>query len=206
MTGCLDDIVPTTYKPVITMVIAFCQITGEIPPVQEAFMVAFFIIEIPPEHGWPARLNSQFPFHIPSPQDLDPVFCHPGNNGHLDPRQAADPWSPDKCPWRQNWAIIIPPVSVCHQLSWTGRPRTSRPHTTASGLRGSPTLWINRRWVRLNCSRGSVPMRISLRIAVGAVYQTLTRSRSKIRYQRPASKSASSTILVIPWSSGAIMP
>ena len=41
-------------------------------------------------------------------------------------------------------AIMIPPVSVCHQLSWIGRPSASTPHSTASGLRGSPTLATNR--------------------------------------------------------------
>ena len=37
-------------------------------------------------------------------------------------------------------AIMMPPVSVCHQLSWNGWPNASSPQTTASGLRGSPTL------------------------------------------------------------------
>ena len=41
-------------------------------------------------------------------------------------------------------AIMIPPVSVCHQLSWIGRPNASMPHTTASGLSGSPTLATKR--------------------------------------------------------------
>ena len=31
-------------------------------------------------------------------------------------------------------------VSVCHQLSWNGLPNAFWPHTTASGLSGSPTL------------------------------------------------------------------
>ena len=34
----------------------------------------------------------------------------------------------------------MPPVSVCHQLSWNGLPKASTPQTTASGLSGSPTL------------------------------------------------------------------
>ena len=38
---------------------------------------------------------------------------------------------------------MMPPVSVCHQLSWNGRPNASTPHTTASGLSGSPTLARN---------------------------------------------------------------
>ena len=45
-----------------------------------------------------------------------------------------------------------------------------------------------------------------MRIAVGAVYQTLTRSARRMPYQRSASKSASSTMLVRPCVSGAMMP
>ena len=41
-------------------------------------------------------------------------------------------------------AIMMPPVSVCHQLSWNGRPKASTPHTTPSGFNGSPTLAMKR--------------------------------------------------------------
>ena len=41
-------------------------------------------------------------------------------------------------------AIMIPPVSVCHQLSWIGSPSASWPHSTASGFSGSPTLAMKR--------------------------------------------------------------
>jgi len=47
---------------------------------------------------------------------------------------------------------------------------------------------------------------MSMRIAVGAVYQTLTCCSCRMRYQRSASNSASSTMLVTPCSSGARMP
>ena len=70
---------------------------------------------------------------------------------------------------------MIPPVSVCHQLSWNGLPKASTPQTTASGLSGSPTLAIKRKLERSNCP-GDVrrPAFISMRMAVGAVYQTET--------------------------------
>ena len=101
---------------------------------------------------------------------------------------------------------MIPPVSVCHQLSWMGSPNASSPQRTASGFSGSPTLAMKRS-AGCGCSRAiSVPARISIRIAVGAVYQTLTCSSSRIRYQRPASKSPSSTTLVTPCASGAMIP
>ena len=47
---------------------------------------------------------------------------------------------------------------------------------------------------------------MSSRTAVGAVYQTLTRSRSSVSYQRSASNSASSTTIVTPCVSGAMIP
>ncbi len=45
-----------------------------------------------------------------------------------------------------------------------------------------------------------------MRIAVGAVYQTLTRSSCSTEYQVGASNSASTTTLVTPLTSGATMP
>ncbi len=101
---------------------------------------------------------------------------------------------------------MIPPVSVCHQLSWKGRSNASTPQRTASGLSGSPTLARKRKQGRRRLRARSRPPFIIMRIAVGAVYQTLTRSRSRISYQRAASKSLSSTTLVTPIASGAMMP
>ena len=101
---------------------------------------------------------------------------------------------------------MIPPVSVCHQLSWIGRPSTSWPQTTASGLSGSPTLATKRRRDRSCSAASSDPARISIRMAVGAVYQTVTCSSSRVRYQRSASNSPSSTMQVTPFVSGAITP
>ena len=84
---------------------------------------------------------------------------------------------------------MIPPVSVCHQLSWIGRPSVSFAQTTASGLSGSPTLAMNRSALRSNERGRSAPARISIRTAVGAVYQTLTRWSCSVPYQRSASNS-----------------
>ena len=47
---------------------------------------------------------------------------------------------------------------------------------------------------------------MSRRMAVGAVYQTVTFCSARMVYQRCASNSASSTIMVTPWQSGALMP
>ena len=69
---------------------------------------------------------------------------------------------------------MMPPVSVCHQLSWNGMPIASTPHSTASGLSGSPTDAAKRRFERSNVFGSSTPDFISMRMAVGAVYQTVT--------------------------------
>jgi len=100
----------------------------------------------------------------------------------------------------------MPPVSVCHQLSWIGKPNASTPHTTASGFNGSPTLAMNRKRSKAYLRATSVPTFISMRTAVGAVYQTVTRWSRRMPYHRSASKSPSSTMLVMPWVSGAMMP
>ena len=104
------------------------------------------------------------------------------------------------------FAIMMPPVSVCHQLSWIGKPSTRFPHQTASALSGSPTLAMNRSRGNRYCAASSGPALISMRIAVGAVYQTVTPWSCRIRYQRSASNSASSTIDVTPCSRGVITP
>jgi hypothetical protein len=103
-------------------------------------------------------------------------------------------------------AIMMPPVSVCHQLSWIGMPKASMPHHTASGLSGSPTLAMNLSFSNECFFARSNPAFISMRIAVGAVYQTVTCCSRRMRYQRSASNSASSTMLVTPCTSGATMP
>jgi hypothetical protein len=67
--------------------------------------------------------------------------------------------------------IMIPPVSVCHQVSTIGvlpPPITSRYHIQASGLIGSPTLPRTRRLDRSNCCGICRPDFIAARIAVGA--------------------------------------
>src|SRR5688572_24383846 len=68
--------------------------------------------------------------------------------------------------------IMIPPVSVCHQVSTMGQrspPIWVRYHIHASGLIGSPTE-PRRRRVERSCLAGNVsPHFMNARIAVGAV-------------------------------------
>ena len=68
-------------------------------------------------------------------------------------------------------AIIMAPVSVCHQVSTTGQrppPMWVDYHIHASGLMGSPTEPSTRSDVR-SCRPGySVPHFMKVRMAVGA--------------------------------------
>ena len=69
-------------------------------------------------------------------------------------------------------AIMIPPVSVCHQVSTTGQrppPIVFQYHTHASGLIGSPTVPSSRRLERSCASGCSLPALMKARIRVGAV-------------------------------------
>ena len=116
------------------------------------------------------------------------------------------PIEPGRIGWPGMFATMIPPVSVCHQLSWNGRPMASTPQRTPSACSGSPTLAATRSRDRSYSWATSAPSRISRRIAVGAVYQTVTRWSWRMRYHRSASKSPSSTMQVTPWVSGATMP
>src|SRR6185312_6688172 len=68
--------------------------------------------------------------------------------------------------------IIIPPVSVCHQVSTRGHwlsPTVLKYQFQASGLMGSPTLPNTRKDFREHFFTGASPSRMSARIAVGAV-------------------------------------
>ena len=69
-------------------------------------------------------------------------------------------------------AIMIAPVSVCHQVSTTGHrppPMTSWYHIHASGLIGSPTLPSTRSDDRSQPFGHWSPHFMNARIAVGAV-------------------------------------
>ena len=68
--------------------------------------------------------------------------------------------------------IMMPPVSVCHQVSTMGQrlsPMIDRYHIHASGLIGSPTDPSSRNDDKSYCAGKSAPSFINERIAVGAV-------------------------------------
>src|SRR5262249_5057777 len=74
--------------------------------------------------------------------------------------------------------IMIPPVSVCHQVSTIGQrpePMTSWYHSQAFGLIGSPTDPRTLSEDRSCRPAQSSPHLMQARMAVGAVYRMLTR-------------------------------
>ncbi|RPK55662.1 hypothetical protein EES44_27995 [Streptomyces sp. ADI96-15] len=74
-------------------------------------------------------------------------------------------------------AIIMAPVSVCHQVSTIGQrspPMFLRYHIHASGLIGSPTEPSTRRLERSYLAGMSSPHFMNVRMAVGAVYSSVT--------------------------------
>ena len=85
---------------------------------------------------------------------------------------------------------MMPPVSVCHQVSTTGHrppPMCCQYQTHASGLMGSPTEPSSRSLERSWDSGKSVPHFMNVRIAVGAVYRMVTPYFSAIAHSRSLS-------------------
>src|SRR5580704_9755744 len=86
--------------------------------------------------------------------------------------------------------IIMPPVSVCHQVSTIGQfffPIFSSYQCHASSLIGSPTVPRVFKDDRSFPNMGSNPNPIRLLIAVGAVYKILTLCFATISQNLPAS-------------------
>src|SRR5579859_7778016 len=82
------------------------------------------------------------------------------------------------------------PVSVIHHVSTTGQrssPITSRYQTHASGLIGSPTEPSSRKDERSCLAGYSLPQRMNVRMAVGAVYRMVTPYFSTIDQERSLS-------------------
>src|SRR3989344_423989 len=96
--------------------------------------------------------------------------------------------------------MLIAPSSVCHQLSWKGRPNAFSPQNKACGLSGSPTLAKCLSDDRLYLLIISSPSAISILTAVGAVYQTFTLYSSIILYQRSGLNLPSNTTADAPFA------
>src|ERR687893_3093112 len=84
--------------------------------------------------------------------------------------------------------IMMPPVSVCHQVSMVGQrppPMCSWYQSQASGLIGSPTEPSTRSEDRSKLAGMSSPHFMKVRITVGAVYMIVTLYFSMISNHRP---------------------
>ena len=89
-----------------------------------------------------------------------------------------------------NGVISGCPVSVCHQVSMIGHfwpPMCSWYHIHASGLMGSPTEPRSLRLLRSWAAGNSVPQRMKVRMAVGAVWKMVTPYFSTMRHRRSLS-------------------
>jgi hypothetical protein len=117
----------------------------------EARAVASLVVQVAAEHRRPPRAQGELALEARLVGDLDLAVAHrrspvgaAGQDGDLDPGlRASHGARVDAQPARLT--IMIPPVSVCHQLSWTGTPSASWPHATTSALSGSATLATKRR-------------------------------------------------------------
>src|SRR4051812_45844328 len=94
------------------------------------------------------------------------------------------------------------PVSVIHQVSCGATPVIERIQRSASGLSGSPTEQLWRMLFKSYFLAIAFPCAISMRKAVGALYQTVTLYFSIASYQRSAEKRPPSTRLEIPSDQG----
>ena len=86
--------------------------------------------------------------------------------------------------------IMMPPVSVCHQVSMMGQrplPMCLSYQCHASSLMGSPTVPKTRKELRSLPSMGAVPKVIRLRMAVGAVYRMVILNFCTMSQKRLAS-------------------
>src|ERR1700754_4621068 len=104
--------------------------------------------------------------------------------------------------------IIMPPFSVCHQLSIIGHlflPILSSYQCQASSFIGSPTEPNFLSELRFLSFTKSSPKLINERMAVGAVYNIFTLNLSTISQKRPASGNVgipSNIIVVAPCDNG----
>ena len=117
-----------------------------------------------PGHGCGSDNSPCVPRGTSSPSSSSTAAAMPGSGVPAIPGFIA--WAPGKV------VIMIPPVSVCHQVSTIGQlppPTTFQYQSQALGLIGSPTEPSNRSLDRSAFSTCSTPHLMHARIAVGAV-------------------------------------
>ena len=151
--GGLDDVVGPAHEPERSRRASRrARSPVRYQPPAKHFGVALVLVQVAPEHRGPARPQGQLARRRRGPRAPVPRRRSPGP-GRPSPRASTAastpgrgrPIEPGRMSPPARLAIMIPPVSVCHQLSWIGRPRASWPQITASGFSGSPTLATKRR-------------------------------------------------------------
>ena len=143
--GGLDHVVGAADEPEVAVRVALGEVAGQIQVVGEALAVALFLVAdnrgtstASPDlsASSPSTSGSSITETVPSSLRCTTYASTPGSGRPIEPGLMSNAGV---------LAIMMPPVSVCHQLSWIGSPSTRFPHQTASGLSGSPTLAMNRR-------------------------------------------------------------
>src|SRR3989338_2067516 len=100
----------------------------------------------------------------------------------------------------------MPPVSVCHKLSWKGIPKTFSPHMTHFGFKGSPTLHKCLKLLKSYFFIILSSAAMSILIAVGAVYHTVILYFSIREYHFSASNLPEYSKVDIPFDQIPKMP
>ena len=174
----LDDVVRPADEPEVAVGVAPARSPVRYQPPAKHFAIALVLVQVAAEHRRPAGAKRELALDVRRLDHLDArrrrVRAHDRR-----PRRpaAAAPSSRAGSSIAAKLAIMIPPVSVCHQLSWIGQ--AERLVAPDHGLRVERLADArDEAQLREVVARAQPPRRprISMRIAVGAVYQTVTRS------------------------------
>ena len=112
MSGSVNHIIRSTYKPKISIRIFACCIPCYVPTLSESGVIHFRVVPIPMEHGWPTWFNHQVP--IFSVGNFIEILIH---YGYMNSR---DRFSHGTRPYLHTWIVgthygsglSLPPVVV----------------------------------------------------------------------------------------------
>src|SRR5690606_41472403 len=102
--------------------------------------------------------------------------------------------------------MVCCPVTVIRHVSWIPSSNTWTPQRTTSGVNGSPADRTWRSVERSYSFTNASPAPISIRKAVGALYQTVTPKSSMALYHPSGEKRPPKITVVVPVSQGAKTP
>lgn len=116
MTRRLDDVVGPPDEPEISVGVSLHQITGQVQVAGKTVAVALVLVEICPEHRRPADAQRQFAFDVRLVDHSDRTGVVAVHHAGVDPGSGR-PIEPGLMSKAGVLATMMPPVSVCHQLS-----------------------------------------------------------------------------------------